>query len=156
MRQAPVAAEAVPKLLEEAKQLSSFEPRLPTSFAFVWDGKRFAAKVEERGNAVLLSILTELGKVPYTAENPKIRERFARLVRASRKSDAGSFRINRHQRLQMTIEAKLDHPVTGAAIVEGVTKAVLAARPLMIFAAELGFDETPKRLKFRDRSKRAR
>jgi len=154
MRPAPVAANAVPQLIEEAERLSSFEPRLPTSFAFVWENKRFAAKVEDRGKAVALSIIGDLCRVPYTAENPRIRSRMSELVRASRRSNAATFRINHHQRLQVMTETEIEHPVTGAAIFNGVTKALLAARPLMIFADELGIDEAPKRLKFRNAPKR--
>lgn len=149
MRQAPVAPDAVPRLIEEATQLSSFEPRLPTSFAFVWEKKRFAARVEERHGSVVLSLIGDMMAVPYTAESPTVRGRLGELVKASRKSDAAAFRINRHQRLQMATETRIDRPVTGAAIVAGVTQALLDARPLMILAGELGAADAPKRLKFR-------
>jgi len=151
MRQAPVSATAVPQLIEEATQLSSFEPRLPTSFSFVWDKKRFAAKVEDRKGRAMVSLVGDILAVPFTAEDPAARRRVGTLVAAATrgKANAATFRIGRNQHLQMSLEREIERPITGAAIVTGVALALLGARPLIILAEELGAKDQAKRVTFR-------
>jgi len=155
MRPAPVSPDVVPQLIEEATRLSTFEPRLPTSFSFVWERRRFAVKIEDRQGRAMVSLVGDILAVPYTAEDPKARQRIGALVAAARRSkaDAATFRINRHQRLQMALETEIEHPVTGAAIVVGVTLALIKARPLVILAEELGTRDQAKRVTFKRKTR---
>ncbi|MBM3556805.1 MAG: hypothetical protein FJX47_14775 [Alphaproteobacteria bacterium] len=144
----PAAASNVSGLIEEATRLMTFEPKLPASFTFRWNGRRFAVAITDAGDKAKATIIGSLGALPYTAENREGRRNLLGLLEVPRTAIAtGAYRLGAQGRLDFRGEVEIDHPVTGQAIMVGLVKYLLGAKPYVDLIEELA--PKPKRRTFR-------
>ncbi len=126
------AGESGPALEAAEAALAELHPNPPVRFRFRWREIAIEAEVYQSGSTVVLKQCLELGPVPYNAEDPMARRRLHGLVRQA--IPVGWFSIGPKQRLILSLEQPLEPPVTGSAIVIGVTRALLGAVPYLSLA----------------------
>lgn len=115
--------------------LADLQPELPLQFTFRWRQRHVIARVIERDQKPLLRLVTDLGVVPFSAENPHRRDQLLRLARPQHAPPNGHYALTDRQRLMYCSETPLPEPVTGCCVVSNVTTALLSSRPYFQVAA---------------------
>jgi hypothetical protein len=135
------AGESLPDLnlvLADAdRRLTRLAPTPPINFRFQWQGIPFAARVVVTDDgATRLRLVGDLGPVPYSAENPRGRDRLMSLVQWRGAAKPCRFAMGQRQHLNLLGDTDVAAPLTGTAIIAAAAKLLLQARPHLDLAAE--------------------
>ena len=115
--------------------LADLRPELPLQFTFRWQNRHIIARVVERDERPMLRLVTDLGVVPFSAENPDRRDGLLALTLPSNTPPLGHYAVTDRQRLMYCTETVLPAPVTGSTVVANVATTLLAAQPYFSPAA---------------------
>lgn len=99
---------------------------------FDWQSHRFDA-VLNRGDEQNcdLTVTSDLGLMPFTAEGLQKRVNIFAILRAAQASYPIRIDITKSQRLKLTASTALPNPVTTRAAIAGVTALLVQARPYL-------------------------
>lgn len=111
------------------------ELALPAAFTFRWRDLRVAGQVFENDSGIWLALATELGPVPYTAENSQQREHILGILSLQESLPHGQLKIDTKRQLIHCCEIALATPVTRTAVVSGVVQLLLQTQPYLALAA---------------------
>ena len=118
-------------LIGAEETLAFFRPTVPLEFSFLWRRRPVNAAVLLRDGVVLLRLVTELGELPFTAQDRDHRGRLLELAWCRLPPLHGSFAIRRHGRLTHALEIPLEPPITGAVLVTAATQCLLRLAPYL-------------------------
>lgn len=118
------------------------EDDAPLHFDFVWRGMTFSGSVEPHGDSGnVIRLVTDLGTVPYSAEQRENRQRLMNLVRHGVDSENTWITLGPRQSLRIVCEKRLSPaPKTANHIVAIVTQMILSNLPVFdALQAEIGY-----------------
>lgn len=99
---------------------------------FDWNSHRFDAVLNRNGEENCdLTVTSDLGLMPFTAEGLQKRVNIFAILRAAQASYPIRIDITKSQRLKLTASAALPNPVTTRAAIAGVTALLVQARPYL-------------------------
>lgn len=115
--------------------LRAGDASVPVRFSFLFRGLPFS--VEIFGGAVpRVALSGELGKLPFTAEDPHDRRLLKRIAAATERLPRGALRISAQQDLQLQAEAPVPERPTPARVIATVTALLLDLLPFLDLAEE--------------------
>jgi len=117
--------------------LADLRPALPMQFTFRWRNRHIIARIVERDERPMLRLVTDLGVVPFSAEDADRRHSLLSLTRPSNTPPLGHYAVTDRQRLMYCAEKALPDQVTGSVVVANVATTLLAARPYLSPTAAL-------------------
>ena len=128
--------------IDEHGNLRSREPDFPLKFRFRWRDSAFEGEVGQNDSGLYLELRTELGALPYTAENDAGRANFVTVT--SSDQDYGTLRIVQNQTIVFEKEVELPRSggLTATTLVTHIAILVLSAAPYLDLLAELGLKNT--------------
>ena len=115
-----------------ASTFDNVQSTLPISFNFNWNEQLVAVRLFEIEDQTFIRLMTDLGSIPYTAENPPRRDRLLTLCHAGVELPQGGFSRTVHQRVIYWVEAPIERPLTGDRIVATCTSLLLQAKPYFV------------------------
>ncbi len=126
--------------IDERGNLTSREPDFPLRFQFRWRDTAFEGEVGQNESGLYLELRTQLGALPYTAENDAGRANFMTVISADQKQDYGTLRIVQDQTIvfEKDVELPRSGGLTATALVTQIAILVLSAAPYLDLLAELG------------------
>jgi len=144
-----MAAPASPEPIDAATQIASELARrglaalrargsddtaaAPIRLGFTVDGQRFAATATPVEPGFRLALAAELGIVPFTAEDARIRARILAIVAALEAGDCGRLRValGPGQRLLAAGEWSVDAAMTPPVLIAEAARSVIPLRPYL-------------------------
>ena len=118
--------------LQHAKaSLARLQPKLPANFRFQWREVDCLARIDGAGQDLRLRLACDLGPLPFSAENARLRGRLSALVRWSQGADECRFAITRRQRLTLLVEHALSEPFSREDALAYAIQILIRARPYL-------------------------
>ena len=132
---------ALDRILARGEQLvRELGPLLPLDLTFCFEGHDFKAHFEatDDGEGAVLLLEADLGRLPFTAEDPAGRARLLAQVAAAGDETPGRFLVHRG-RLKLLSRTRLPLPTDGLALISALAICLLEARTFLAdFAADKG------------------
>ncbi len=117
-------------------------PRLPMDFRFTWRDIDFQGDIDEWGQGVRLRLQTDLGPLPYTAQDADARQNLIALITSAQSGEPCKLEIIEGQTVVLTNEIDLpgvqEFSVRG--IVTHIAVLLLAVAPYLDFIAAHGLN----------------
>lgn len=104
-------------------------------FSFLFRGLPFTVEIAE-AKAPRVALRGELGKLPFTAEDPRDRRLLKRIAAATERLPRGALRVSPQQDLQVQAEAEIPERPTPARVIATVTALLLDLLPFLDLAEE--------------------
>jgi hypothetical protein len=118
--------------LRHAKDsLARLQPKLPANFRFRWREYKCLGRVDRTADNLRLRLVCDLGPLPFSAENAKLRARLNALTRWSQPADQCRFVISRQQRLVLVAEHTMADPYASEDALAQAIAILVNARPLL-------------------------
>jgi len=127
-------------VIDEHGELERRAPKIPFSFSFRWRGTEFEGRVQQDGAGLCLLLKTELGTLPYSAENANLRSRVLAAIEDGPHSQRCGVTVTSHQTAELTREVPISAAsgLTAIALVTNVAIAVLGAAPYLDLLSDVG------------------
>lgn len=104
-------------------------------FSFLFRGLPFTVDIAD-DRAARAVLRGELGKLPFTAEDPRDRRLLKRIAAATERLPRGSLRISPQQDLQLQAEVEIPERPTPARVIAAVSALLLDLLPFLKLAEE--------------------
>lgn len=114
-----------------------YRAKLPLTATFSWAGVEFTGQLSDAGSRLVLIMIADIGKIPFSAENPKVRERMLKLAGAAKRLHTGTFHITSKQRLTYHDVATFDGEVNIMTVLTTLAQRALKAKPAIEFVRSL-------------------
>lgn len=121
-------------IVKATEALGGHGLRLPMDFTFSWRDRPAVARVVVAEEGVVLRLRMELGAVPYTAEEPMVRNRTTYVMSRQAELPLGRLGIDARQMAQFMADVPIDEPLSGTAIVTAVVRTLLRVSPYLDLA----------------------
>jgi len=124
-------------VLKQAEdRLSRLSLTLPVNLSFAWQGRRITARMDEKDGSARLTLIADLGALPFTSEAPEQRARLQALLRWSQRRDGQRLTLHRG-RLLLMVSCPFDEPLLADAILVRVVMLLLETRAMSRLAEEI-------------------
>ncbi len=144
------------EVLHKADQTLRQElPLLPADFGFSWAGIEFGARLEECDHsadsgaedpaAYRLTLSTELGHMPYTAENGEARRMIREAIMGGMRHMGVSFDLSRNGGVVMHATTNFPAPLSCDSLMQALTFTLLHIRPALLRLRSLMLRENGRR-----------
>jgi hypothetical protein len=104
-------------------------PPGPLRFTFGLHDVPFQARAERKAGKPVLTLVGDLGVVPFSIQNPRRRRRLLQVVAAAQRDSSLLWEVTPDQRISLTGEIDLNMPLTPTAVIAGATRLLLRCRP---------------------------
>jgi type II secretory pathway component PulK len=123
--------------LQHAKDsLARMQPKLPANFRFRWRASQCQGRVDRLAGKLRLRLVCDLGRVPFSAEDAKLRAQITALVRWSQSGAKYRFTVTAQQRLALIAENAIAEPYAGEDALAQAIAILADARPLIDIVLE--------------------
>jgi hypothetical protein len=103
-------------------------PPGPLRFSFGLYDVPFQARAERKAGKPVLTLIGDLGVVPFSIQNPRRRRRLLKIVAAAQQDSSLLWEVTPDHRISLTGEIDLNMPLTPTAVVAGATRLLLRCR----------------------------
>ncbi len=125
------------EILDNAQsRLAEMHPDLPVNFRFHWREIPFTARIDDFSGQTRLRLICDLGVVPYTAENPGLRQAMMGLVHTGDLGDGARYAMGGENRVNLVGDAPVPEDLSGTSIIATVTGFLLKLRPYIDLARD--------------------
>lgn len=121
-------------IIQATEALDGHGLRLPVEFTFCWRDRPASAAVIAVGDGIVMRLRMQLGALPYTAEDPSVRNRTAYVMSRQRDLPIGRFGMDGRQTVLFLADVPIDEPLSGTAIVTAVVRTLLRVSPYLELA----------------------
>jgi hypothetical protein len=104
-------------------------PPGPLRFSFGFFDVPFQGRAERKAGKPVLTLMGDLGVVPFSIQNPRRRRRLLMVVAAAQQDSSLLWEITPDHRISLTGEIDLNMPLTPTAVIAGATTLLLRCRP---------------------------
>lgn len=115
---------------------------VPVDFSFAWHGRRVTARVDGAEGALRLTLIADLGAMPFTSEAVDQRARLQRLLRWSQRRKDHRLLLHRG-RLLLAISCPFEAPLLADAVLVRSVMLLLDGRPMARLVDEVRKAEGP-------------
>lgn len=131
-------------VVDEDGLIARRAPKIPFSFSFRWRNSTFDGVVQQDGVGLCLKLKTQLGVLPYTAENASLRDSVLGAIDEAADSERCGVQVTNNQAAVLTREVPIaaEAGLTASALVTNIAVAVLGAAPHLDLLAGYGIQPT--------------
>jgi len=101
----------------------------PLRFSFGLYDVPFQARAERKAGKPVLTLIGDLGVVPFSIQNPRRRRRLLQVVAAAQRDSSLLWEVTPDHRISLTGEIDLNLPLTPTAVIAAATRLLLRCRP---------------------------
>ncbi len=118
-------------------------PRSITSFRFGFHEVPFQGRLERRGNRPVLTLIGDLGLLPFTIENARRRRRMLHIASTGPHATGMRWEITPQHEIRVQGEIELSVPLTVHAVIAGVASLLLRVSPYLDLFVEVAGEADP-------------
>lgn len=123
-------------------RLGSLTLAVPVDFSFAWRGRRVTARVDGDEGATRLTLIADLGAMPFTSEAADQRARLQGVLRWSQRRE-GQRLLLRRGRMLLAISCPFDAPLLADEVLVRSVMLLLEGRPMARLVDEIRKAEGP-------------
>lgn len=118
----------------------------PIDFSFVYKGIRFAAGYGITAQGAFLTIVGEVGILPYSAQSSTLRRTLLAIMEAGNAAIGRRFRVNQASRIEIHSTITLDQPINAVNLIVAAAQVLLPALPYLECIADASGANPPERV----------
>ena len=107
-------------------------------FNFCFKEVPFRGRTERRNERPVLTLIGDLGILPFSIENARRRRRLRTVLTAAQHRSRMSWEITPNHRIRVTGEIDLNLPLTPTAVIAGATSLLMASRAYLELIVSVG------------------
>jgi hypothetical protein len=118
----------------------------PINFRFIYKGIPFSAAYAVTGQGAFLTIVGEVGILPFSAQSAGTRRTLLTIMEAANRVTGNRFRVNSASRIEIHSTIALEQPINAANLIVAAAQVLLPALPYLECIADATGGESPRKL----------
>lgn len=117
------------------------EPSAAIDFRFLFGEVAFRAHAEDRCERVVLTLVGDLGFLPFTIENSRRRRRLRNVLAAAQRGSGLRWEITPQHEIRVTGDVELARPLAPLAVITGAVTLLARGRPYLDLVVSVAGEE---------------
>jgi hypothetical protein len=113
----------------------------PLRFSFGFCDVPFQARAERKAGKPVLTLIGDLGVVPFSIQNPRQRRRLLMVVAAAQQDSSLLWEVTPDHRISLTGEIDLNMPLTPTAVIAAATTLLMRCRSYIEFVVAIASEK---------------